>query len=305
MKKIAVIGSFNRDMIIQISHIPARGETVGNGRFSEAFGGKGANQALACARAGGSIIFVSSVGLDSVGNQAIQQFVAEGIETRFMRQTDIENTGTAFIFVGDDGENSIAVAPGANEYLQEPLIDEASGELATTAFILMQLEIPFSTVEYVLDKAQHWQVPVILNPAPARSLSDAVLAKVHTLILNETEAEIISGEKLSEKKALQTITRQLIGKGPQIVIITLGSQGAYVASENFNGLIPGYKVETVDTTAAGDVFCGAFTTAICHDQPLVDAVKFANAAGAIATTKLGAQSSVPYKKEIEALWKKK
>ncbi len=303
MKKIAVIGSFNRDMVIQVSHIPARGETVGNGRFSEAFGGKGANQALACARAGGGVIFVSSVGLDSVGNQAIQQFVAEGIETRFMRQTDKEHTGTAFIFVGNDGENSIAVAPGANKYLQQSLIDEAGDELATTAFILMQLEIPFSTVEYVLDKAQQWQIPVILNPAPARALSDAVLTKVHTLIVNETEAEMISGEKLSGSDSLQKISEKFMSRGPRIVIITLGSKGAYVASENFNGLIPGYKVKTVDTTAAGDVFCGAFATASCHDFSLVDAVKFANAAGAIAATKLGAQPSVPHKKEIEKLLK--
>lgn len=301
MKKIAVIGSFNHDMIIQLDHIPVRGETVGGGRFSEAFGGKGANQALACARTGSNVIFVSSVGVDSVGSKAIQQFVAEGIETRFMRQTDKENTGTAFIFVGDDGENSIAVAPGANDYLTASLIDEASTELATTAFILMQLEIPFSTVKYVLQKAQQWQIPVILNPSPARVLSDAVLAKVHTLILNETEAEIISGKKLSGPDSLEKITSKLISKGPEIVIITLGSRGAYAASKNFNGLVPSYKVATVDTTGAGDVFCGAFTTAICRDLPLEEAIKFANAAGAIATTRLGAQPSVPHEDEIEKL----
>ncbi len=304
MKKIAVIGSFGRDMIMQVSHIPTRGETVGEGRFSQTFGGKGANQALAAARSGGTVIFVACVGADSSGDSAISCFNKEGINTQYMSQTNREATGTALIFVGDDGENSIAVAPGANYYLKRPQIDVATNALNSAALILMQLEIPMDTVEYVLENAQQWGTPVMLNPAPAKPLSNIALERVHILVVNETEAEIVSGEKLDNKHSVAQIARQLTTKGPKIVIITLGSKGAYVASEEFTGMVPGNKVETLDTTAAGDVFCGSLATAICNGTSLENAVKFANAAGAIAVTKLGAQPSVPYQKEIETFIKK-
>jgi len=299
MNKIAVVGSFGHDMIMQVSHIPARGETVGEGRFSEAFGGKGANQALASARSGGDVLFVASVGIDASGNSAISSFSAEGINTQYMTQTDKEGTGTALIFVGDDGENSITVAPGANYHLKQPQVDAAEQELQNANLILMQLEIPMETVEYVLEKAQDWDTPVMLNPAPAKPLSDKALERIHTLVVNETEAEIISGEKLDGEDSIVRIAKQLRGKGPDVVIVTLGAKGAYVDSDNFTGTVPGNKVDTLDTTAAGDVFCGALSTAVCNNNSLEEAVKFANAAAAIAVTRLGAQPSVPHKSEIE------
>jgi len=303
MNKIAVVGSFGHDMIMQVSHIPARGETVGEGRFSEAFGGKGANQALASARSGGDVLFVASVGVDVSGNTAISSFSAEGINTQYMTQTDKEGTGTALIFVGDDGENSITVAPGANYHLKQPQVDAAEQELQNANLILMQLEIPMETVEYVLEKAQGWGTPVMLNPAPAKSLSDIALERIHTLIVNETEAEIVSGDKLDGEDSIVRIAKQLRGKGPNVVIVTLGSKGAYVDSDNFTGTVPGNKVDTLDTTAAGDVFCGALATAVCKNNSLKDAVKFANAAAAIAVTRLGAQPSVPHQSEIEEFMK--
>ena len=298
MSKVAVVGSFGRDMIMQVSHIPARGETVGEGRFSQTFGGKGANQALAAARSGGNVVFVACVGKDSSGETAINSFSEEGINTQFMSQTDKEGTGTALIFVGDDGENSITVAPGANYFLDRAQVDAASHELKTSGLILMQLEIPMDTVEYVLEKAQGWDVPVMLNPAPAKPLSDVALSRIHTLVVNETEAEIVSGKKLDGDESLANISSVLRAKGPQVVIVTLGAKGAYIDSDEFTGHIAGNKVETLDTTAAGDVFCGALTTAMSQNQSIDKAVTFACAAAAIAVTRLGAQPSVPYKNEI-------
>jgi len=303
MSKVAVVGSFGRDMIMQVSHIPARGETVGEGRFSQTFGGKGANQALAAARSGGNVVFVACVGKDSSGETAISSFSEEGINTQYMSQTDKEGTGTALIFVGDDGENSITVAPGANYFLDRAQVDTASDELKDSDLILMQLEIPMDTVEYVLEKAQGWDIPVMLNPAPAKPLSDVALSRIHTLVVNETEAEIVSGKKLDGDESLAKISSLLRAKGAQVVIVTLGAKGAYIDSEEFKGHIAGNKVETLDTTAAGDVFCGALTTALSQNQSIDQAVTFACAAAAIAVTRLGAQPSVPYKNEITEFMK--
>ena len=299
MKKIAVVGSFGRDMIMQVSHIPARGETVGEGKFSQVFGGKGANQALAASRSGGDVIFVACVGTDESGDTAISSFSAEGMNTQCMSQTDAEGTGTALIFVGSDGENSITVAPGANYHLKREQIDAAAETLKTADLILMQLEIPMDTVEYVLEKAQGWNIPVMLNPAPAKPLSETALKRIHTLVVNETEAEIISGETLDGPDSVSRIAQDLCNMGPEIVIVTLGAKGAYVASKDFSGEIPGHTVEALDTTAAGDVFCGSLSTAMCSGVALPAAVKFAHAAAAISVTRVGAQPSVPHRAEIE------
>ena len=299
MSKVSVVGSFGQDMIMQVSHIPARGETVGEGRFTKTFGGKGANQALAASRSGGEVVFVGCVGQDSAGDTAISSFTEEGINTSLMTQTDREGTGTALIFVGDDGENSITVAPGANYFLDRAQVDAATEELKTSELILMQLEIPMDTVEYVLEKAEQWGIPVMLNPAPAKPLSDIALKRIHTLVVNETEAEIVSGEKLEGEDSVAKIAAQLRETGPRVVIVTLGANGAYVNSDAFTGHIAGNKVETLDTTAAGDVFCGSLTTALSQNLSISEAIEFANAAAAIAVTRLGAQPSVPFKDEIE------
>ncbi len=299
MSKVAVVGSFGQDMIMQVSHIPARGETVGEGRFSKTFGGKGANQGLAAARSGGEVVFVAMLGEDEAGNTAISSFNNEGIDTRFMTQTDQESTGTALIFVGDDGENSITVAPGANYFLKQEHVDAAEADLKGASLILMQLEIPMETVEYVLEKSESWGTPVMLNPAPAKPLSVAALKRIHTLVVNETEAEIVSGQKLDGEDAVAKIAAQLRQAGPKVVIVTLGEKGAFVDSEEFTGLIAGNKVDTLDTTAAGDVFCGALTTAMSEGKAIDEAIRFANAAAAIAVTRLGAQPSVPHRAEID------
>jgi len=299
MSKVAVVGSFGQDMIMQVSHIPARGETVGEGRFSKTFGGKGANQGLAAARSGGEVVFVAMLGEDEAGNTAISSFNNEGIDTRFMTQTDQESTGTALIFVGDDGENSITVAPGANYFLKQQHVDAAEADLKAASLILMQLEIPMETVEYVLEKSESWGTPVMLNPAPAKPLSVTALKRIHTLVVNETEAEIVSGQTLDGDDAVAKIAAQLRQAGPKVVIVTLGEKGAFVDSDEFTGLIEGNKVDTLDTTAAGDVFCGALTTAMSEGKAIDDAIRFANAAAAIAVTRLGAQPSVPHRAEID------
>lgn len=301
MKNIAVVGSFGRDLIMQVSHIPARGETVGEGRFSQVFGGKGANQALAARRAGGEVSFIGCVGKDEAGDQGIENFTQEGMNTAFMSQTDAIGTGTAMIFVGDDGENSITVAPEANYHLTRDHIDAAEDVLRQAGLILMQLEIPMDTIEYVVDKAWDWKIPVMFNPAPARPLSDTLLQKLHTLVVNETEAEIISGEKLEGAESISRIAHNLRAKGPEVVIITLGAEGAFIAGADIAEKVAGNSVKAVDTTAAGDVFCGSLACALAHDNlSLVKAVEFANAAAAIAVTRVGAQPSVPVRSEIDA-----
>lgn len=296
--QIAVIGSFAIDHIMQISHLPQAGETVGEGRYSRAFGGKGANQALAAQRSGSQVSFVGCVGRDSTGDQAIQAFQQQGIDTQFLLQHSDENTGSAMIFVDQAGENSIAVAPGANFQLLPDHIDGAKECISSSSLILMQLEIPLQTVFYTLEKAKQWQIPVLLNPAPARQLSDAVLQQVEILVVNETEAEILSGMKITDEVSLSDISNYLSKKGPAIVIITLGSGGAFVHSDDLKKLIPAFKVAAVDTTAAGDVFCGALATALMQQQALQQAVSFANAAAALSVTRPGAQPSVPDMQEI-------
>jgi ribokinase len=297
--RILVIGSSNTDMIIRLDRIPRPGETILGGAFSTAAGGKGANQAVGAARAGGCVTFVARVGRDMFGEQAVAGFMKDGINVEHIFRDAAAPSGVALIFVAKDGENSIAVASGANGALAPADVRKAKGAFAEAAVLVMQLETPLATVQAAADLAAQAGVPVILNPAPAQPLPAQLLKRVSILTPNETEAELLTGIKVDDEASAAQAAARLRKLGVQTVIITLGARGAFIAEADGNQLVPGFKVKAVDTTAAGDIFNGALAVALAEGQPLADAVRFANAAAALSVTKLGAQPSAPLRRDIE------
>ena len=300
-KKIVVIGSSNTDMVIRTPQIPRPGETVLGGGFFMAPGGKGANQAVAAARAGGDVHFIARVGDDIFGRRSLDGFVSDGIHAERIIQDKDAPSGVALIIVGPDGENCIAVASGANARLAVSDIRQAEPIIASADIVLMQLESPLETVREAAEIAASAGVPVILNPAPARALDDDILSRVAYLTPNETEAEILTGITLINKSDLAKAADALLAKGMKAVLITLGAKGVYVATREKKEVVPAFKVIPVDTTAAGDAFNGALAVALAEGRPLFEAARFANAAAALATTKMGAQPSLANRPEIERL----
>ncbi len=298
---LVVIGSSNTDMIIKLDRIPRPGETILGGEFVTAAGGKGANQAVGAARAGGSVTFVARVGGDVFGDQAIAGFQNDDINVEFVFRDKKTPSGVALIFVAKDGENSIAVASGANARLSPADIRKARKAIANASAVIMQLETPLQTVQCAVDIAFDSGVPVILNPAPAQELSDALLKKISILTPNESEAELLTGCKTNDDASVAKAASRLLGKGVKTVIITLGPAGALIATKDQQQRIPAFKVKAVDSTAAGDIFNGALAVALGEGKSLADAVRFANAAAAISVTRLGAQPSAPSRREIEKM----
>lgn len=296
MNNILVIGSSNIDLIAQVKHLPDAGETVGNANFSKVFGGKGANQAVAAARAGSNVNFVSSLGDDANAEELKKHFRSVGINTNNLHQVNDCSTGVALILVDNKGENCIAVAPEANEKLTPDLIND---ELIKEAdIVLMQMEIPYNTVKSVCLTAKTHNIKVLLNPAPATKLDEELLNCVDYLVLNETEAELIS-ELSINKDGLDTVAQKLTNMGCDTIILTLGKEGSYLYSKELKKKIYSYNVKAIDSTAAGDTYCGALAVGISNNIELTEAIRFATAAAAISVTKLGAQSSIPDRNEIE------
>ena len=302
-KKIAVVGSSNTDMIIKTSRIPRPGETVLGGEFHMAAGGKGANQAVAAARAGGDVAFIARIGTDIFGKRAVEGFIHDRVDVEHVYQDRRTASGIALISVGQNGENSIAVASGANAKLSAENVRRARRAIASAKILLMQLETPLETVRKAAEIAAANKVPIILNPAPARALDDRLLRLVSFLTPNETETELLTGIKIKKESDMARASQKLLNKGVHAVFITLGVKGVFVASETekIRRIISAFKVKAVDSTAAGDVFNGALAVALAEGRPLLDAAHFANAAAALSVTKLGAQPSAPYRKEIERL----
>lgn len=301
MRKILVIGSTNMDIIALVDHLPVPGETVGNGNLARAHGGKGANQAVAAARAGGEVSFITCIGEDDDGKKMLDGFRKEGIRTDQVTIIPEISSGTALIFVDRKGENCIAVAPGANNYLSNTIIDQAEEAIKKADMILLQLEIPYATIRHICKLAARHEKRVILNPAPARELDQDVLGSLEYLVLNETEAEIIAGRKVSDDN-MEEVCRALKDMGPEHIILTLGSRGSYVYDDQVQYCVEGFPVKAVDSTAAGDTFCGAFAVSILKgDRDIIAAVRFANAAGALSVTRQGAQTSIPGLEDIEQL----
>jgi ribokinase len=301
VKNVLVVGSSNTDLIIRVPRIPRPGETVLGGELSTAAGGKGANQAVAAARAGGEVTFVARVGEDGFGDRALAGFAAEGIDTRFVLRTPGAPSGLALITVDERGENSISVASGANALLSAGDVEAAASAFAAAGVVLLQLESPLAAVEAALRLAKAKGVPVILNPAPARPLADDLLRGVAILTPNETEAELLAGVPVRDEEGVREAAARLRARGPAAVIVTLGERGAYASSPEFDGPVPAFKVVPVDTTAAGDVFNGALAVALAEKRPMAEALRFAQAAAAISVTRPGAQPSAPTRAEILAL----
>jgi len=298
LNRIAVVGSSNTDMVIKTSKLPIPGETILGGEFFMNAGGKGANQAVAASRLGGKVSFIAKTGDDLFGKQARVLFENENINIDYLVTDPNHPSGVALITVDAKGENCIAVAPGANSYLLNNDIDQAQDEILRSDIILMQLEIPLETVVYVANIAFDAGRKVILNPAPALQITDELLAKLYMITPNETEAELISGIPVYDKDSAILAARNLYDRGVKVVIITLGSKGALLFTGKEAKLISSPKVEAVDTTAAGDVFNGAIAVAISEGVELEKAVEFACKAAAISVTRMGAQASAPYRKEI-------
>lgn len=297
---IVVVGSSNVDMIAKVKHLPRPGETVGQALFSRAFGGKGANQAVAAKRAGGAVSFITCLGNDGLGQNMLQALTAEGINTEHILIDQKHPTGTALILVDAQGENSIAVAPGANNSLTPALIDEARFAISGADFVLLQMEIPLETVVYVIEFAASLGKKVLLNPAPAYALDEKLFKHLYILVMNETEAEIMTGIQVSTKDEAMQAADEVLRRGTEIAIITMGEKGAYYATKRERKWIEAYRVQAVDTTAAGDVFCGTLASALQKNYRLPDALRFACAAAAISVTKMGAQPSAPSEQEIKA-----
>ena len=300
-KKIVVVGSCNTDMVIKADRLPVPGETILGGTFFMNPGGKGANQAVAASRLGGNVTLISKTGNDVFGKQSVMLYTAENIKTDYIYSDPKHPSGVALITVDSQGENCIVVASGANAYLTPSDIDKASGEIENSDLVLMQLEIPIETVEYVAEMASKKGIKVILNPAPARALSDNLLKNLYIIIPNKSEAEILSGIKVSDIESAKQAADIISAKGVDIVVITLGSQGALIKEHNEYLFVEAFKVDALDTTAAGDTFCGAFCVGLSEGRSIPDAVRLAARAAAITVTRMGAQASIPYRSELSSL----
>jgi len=296
---ITVIGSSNTDMVVRTKHLPVAGETTLGGDFFMNPGGKGANQAVAARRLGGNVSFIAKIGNDVFGKEALQLFKSEGLNTDHVI-TDVMNpSGVALIAVDEQAENLIVVAPGANSNLTVIDLESAREAIAKAEIILMQLEIPLMTVVRAAELAHAAGKRVVLNPAPACELPDALLKRLYLITPNETEAERLTGIAVKDADTAAQASKILTDKGVKAVIVTMGSQGAYYFNGSEGRLIPVPKVRAIDTTAAGDVFNGALVVGLAEGMDMEDAIVFANKAAAISVTRMGAQTSAPYRGEID------
>lgn len=307
MKNIVVIGSSNTDMVVKTSHLPAGGETVLGGDFFMNAGGKGANQAVAAARYGNRVVFVAKTGDDLFGRQVRKSMAGDGIVTDYVF-VDMEHpSGVALITIDKDAENCIVVAGGANMYLSPADIDTAAEEILKADVVLMQLESPIETVAYAARMAAKAGIPVILNPAPApaETLSEALLKDLFLITPNRSEASRISGIEVTDMESAHRAAKAIHEMGPKNVIITLGSDGSLVYDGSMFMRVEALKVEAVDTTAAGDTYNGVLASVIAEGKSLIEAVREANIAGAISVTRMGAQPAAPTREEIAAMKQRK
>mgnify|MGYP001637534979 FL=1 len=297
---LVVLGSINADHILNLNSFPTPGETVTGSHYQVAFGGKGANQAVAAGRSGANIAFIACTGDDDIGERVRKQLASDNIDTAPVSVISGEATGVALIFVNAEGENVIAIHAGANAALSPALVDAQHDRIAQASALLMQLESPIESVLAAAKIARRHNTTVALNPAPARELPDELLSLVDIITPNETEAEKLTGIRVENDEDAAKAALALHAKGIHTVLITLGSRGVWASVNGEGHRVPGFKVDAVDTIAAGDTFNGALITALLEETPLPEAIRFAHAAAAIAVTRKGAQPSVPWREEIEA-----
>lgn len=298
-KTLVVIGSSNVDLMMTMSRLPRPGETITDAEFMQTFGGKGANQAVGAARAGGDVVFVNCVGDDMFAPIMVESFKKDGINVDYVFHETGISSGTALGMIGQQGENYLSVAPGANYRLTPQHIDRARAIIEQAAFLLLQYEIPVPTLQYIIDLAIALEKNVIWNFAPAREFDPEYIGKVHTLLVNETEAEFLCGVRANDENQAHRAAEALLARGVEVVILTLGSKGSYLAYETVRQHIPAFQVTAVDTVAAGDIYCGSLAVALAEGKSFEEAVRFASAASAISVTRKGAQPSAPTRAEIE------
>jgi len=299
-KNIVVIGSSNVDYIMKMSRLPGVGETVTDAVFMRTFGGKGANQAVGAVRAGGSVYFVNCVGDDDASQRMVEQFKEEGIHTEFVFREKGISSGTALVMIGEQGANYLSVAPGANYRLMAQHIDQVDELIREAAMVVLQYEILPETLKYVLNVCDKHTTRVMWNYAPAKAFDKSYLRKVTILVVNEIEAGMLSGINVTGEESIKLAAKELLRIGCKTVIITLGAEGSYVAAAGVSDWIRAFKVDAVDTTAAGDIYCGCLAVALAEGRTLADSARFASAAAAISVTRLGAQPSAPFRIEIDA-----
>ncbi|QMB08237.1 ribokinase [Citrobacter freundii] len=297
---LVVLGSINADHILNLNSFPTPGETVTGSHYQVAFGGKGANQAVAAGRSGANIAFIACTGDDDIGERVRKQLASDNIDIAPVSVISGEATGVALIFVNAEGENVIAIHAGANAALSPALVEAQHDRIAQASALLMQLESPIESVLAAAKIARRHNTTVALNPAPARELPDELLSLVDIITPNETEAEKLTGIRVENDEDAAKAALALHAKGIRTVLITLGSRGVWASVNGEGHRVPGFKVDAVDTIAAGDTFNGALITALLEETPLPEAIRFAHAAAAIAVTRKGAQPSVPWREEIEA-----
>lgn len=296
---LVVLGSINADHILNLETFPTPGETVTGNQYQVAFGGKGANQAVAAGRSGANIAFIACTGDDDTGERVRKQLASDNIDIAPVSVVAGESTGVALIFVNAEGENVIGIHAGANAALTTERVEAQRGIIAGAEALLMQLESPVESVLAAAKIAHENHTSVVLNPAPARVLSDELLALVDIITPNETEAEKLTGIRVENDDDAARAAFALHDKGIGTVIITLGSRGVWASVNGEGRRVPGFKVKAIDTIAAGDTFNGALVTALLEGKAMDEAIRFAHAAAAIAVTRKGAQPSVPWRKEID------
>jgi ribokinase len=295
MNEILVIGSSNTDMVVRVRDIPRPGQTVMGGEFKVFAGGKGANQAVAARRAGAEVRFIAAVGNDDFGKAAIDGFNREGINTENIEVLDGIPSGVAMIFVSDEGENCIGVAPGANKELASGFLQDNSQVFTQCSHLLVQLEIPMETVETIVQLASENNVRAILNPAPAAKLSGQVLQNLYCITPNEHEAEELTGIAVMNVESAERAAEALLQRGVQNVIITLGSDGALLVNSKGVHHQDAEKVEVIDTTGAGDTFNGVLAALLCEGKTLKESIRLAVKGATLSVQKPGASDSVPYR----------
>jgi len=303
--RIVVVGSVNMDLIVKLRKLPVVGETVIGGTFKMSPGGKGANQAVAAAKLGAESYFVGRIGADDFGKALMENFKRTGVNSEYVTVDRDAHTGVALIMVDQAGKNLIAVASGANSKCSVEDVDRAKDLIEKASVLLLQLEIPVEVVQHAALLAKQGRSKVILNPAPARPLPKKLFELIDVIVPNEVEAEVLTGIPVKDLSSAREAGEKLLGFGTEAVVITLGERGALLVEKEGYDLVPGVSVEAVDTTGAGDAFCGALAFALATGKSLKEAVFIANCAGALATTKIGAQEALPTLKELESFLKEK
>lgn len=303
MEKILVIGSSNTDLITKVIKFPESGETIEGVSFLQAMGGKGANQAMAAHRLGGDVNFITCLGNDSNGQTTLKYYSQEELNVAHSQMADDTPSGTAMILVDQKGENMIVINPGANNMLSSEFIEKEKEIFDEIDIVLIQMEIPYTTIKTICKIAHKKKKRVILNAAPARPLDSHIIKMVDILVVNETEAETIAEKKIASI-GQEAIVDALLTLGAKTVILTLGEKGCYLKNEQLKLSIPAFKVNVKDTTGAGDTFCGALAVGLAKGESWVNVLEFATAASAMCVTRMGAQPSIPKENEVLSFMRK-